>query len=304
MQRLCYVIMPFNARCDPAYRDGIQPALKAVAAQLEEGWECRRADDVRMPGCITKEIVTSLHTADLVVADLTGHNPNVFYELAVAHSNGRPTVMIAQSAKDIPFDIKTYRVLMYTPSAEGLSKLRDDLTKCVLDLLLNRERRVMSPVLDFAPVPYAHLLLNLAEVRTMEGRVTHEVWLIEPSLDADLKILAETAKHNLRERNIRYRYLLPDSPNIAIQWSRFVDELGYGSEPPPALKARTVKAHLIESEVVIYDPYSEREDVLIMSPREQDSVFWYRVGRTRGESIRNRYELLWKEESAPLTTGS
>lgn len=298
-QRICYVIMSFHDRYTATYADAIKPAIKAISERRSEDWRCVRSDDIRVPGSITKEIVTSLHTADLVIADLTGHNPNVFYELGVAHSAARPTLMITQTIQELPFDINTYRVHSYSASRDGIVALREYLTAAILDLFVD-EKRLTNPVLDFAPVRRAHLILALEDIEVMESAVAHEVWLIEPSLDTDLKILMNTVKHNLRDRSIKYRYLLPRSPNIATQWERFIQKLGYGHEPHPELQARTVEPHVIESEVVIYDPYYEKEDVLIMSPREQDPVFWYRVGRTRGESIRDRYDALWKNDSLPL----
>ncbi|MGH9424655.1 MAG: hypothetical protein ACRD3J_32070 [Thermoanaerobaculia bacterium] len=291
--------MPFNERYTATYTAAIRPAIQKIAERRSEQWECLRSDDIRVPGSITKEIVTSLHTADLVIADLTGHNPNVFYELGVAHSAGRATVMITQTIEELPFDINTYRVHPYTVSPDGLRALSDHLSVTVLDLL-GADKRLTNPVLDFAPVRHAHLILSLDDIRELESRVSHEVWLIEPSLDTDLSILAEIVKHNLRERGIKYRYLLPRSRGILRQWERLIGELGYNHESHEGLQARTVEPHIIESEVVIYDPYGKQEDVLIMSPREQEFVFWYRVGRTRGESMRDRYETLWETESEPM----
>jgi len=299
MQRLCYVIMPFNERYSATYTEAIRPAIQRVSRARNEQWECLRSDDIHVPGSITKEIVRSLHSADLVIADLTGHNPNVFYELGVVHSAGRTTVMIAQKIDELPFDINTYRVHPYEASADGLRMLSEYLSSTILDALAP-SRRSTNPVLDFAPIRHADVILRLEDVMRIESAVNSEVWLIEPSLDTDLKMFGSVIRSNLTERSIRYRYLLPHSRSIARQWDRFVRELGYQPDNRQSLKVRTVEAHLIESEVVIYDPYTDHEDVLIMSPREQEFVFWYRVGTTRGETIRDRYEVLWESASNPL----
>ena len=297
--RICYVIMPFREKYVLTYKEAIRPAIHKVACDRKEEWRCLRSDDIHVPGSITKEIVTSLHTADLVIADLTGHNPNVFYELGVVHSAGRPTIMITQQIQEIPFDINTYRVQSYTAAEDGLNKLRDYLYVAIQDILAHR-KPLTNPVLDFAPVRHAHIILGLEEVKQLETQVTNEVWVIEPSLDTDLKILGEIIRYNLIERKIKYRYLVPQTRGILRQWERFVHELGNSQENDYSLEVRTVEQHVIESEVVIYDPYSPHEDVLIMSPREQESVFWYRVGKTRGETIRERYEFLWENESKPI----
>jgi hypothetical protein len=291
--RRCYVIMPFAESYAATYADAIRPALREVEAARGECWTCDRSDDSRLTGSITREIVTSLHTADLVVADLTGNNPNVFYELGVAHSAGRRTIMLAQDVAALPFDISSYRVIQYEASAEGLRKLRGLLVNSIQDALEHGEQT--NPVLDNAPVRHSDLILNLRDVEAMERRATKEVWLIEPSLDTDLKLFGEIIKGNL-QRGLRYRYLVPDELSVRRQWQRFVAVLGY-AEAEERLQARFVDRYLIESEVVIYDAYSEREDVLLMSPRETQHVFWYRVGQRRGEDIRDRYEALWDRAS-------
>jgi hypothetical protein len=294
--RTCYVIMPFQERYTATYKEAIRPAVEMVARERGEPWKCLRSDDIHVPGSITKEIVTSLHTADFVIADLTGHNPNVFYELGVVHSAGRPTIMITQQIQELPFDINTYRVHPYEASRDGLRRLSEYLRATILDAL-SPGRTMTNPVLDFAPVRHAHIILLLDDVKQLEQRVASEVWVIEPSLDTDLKILDEVIKYNLLERGIKYRYLVPRTRGIIRQWERFVRELGYDGGNHRGLEVRTVEPYVIESEVVIYDPYARQEDVLIMSSREQEFVFWYRVGKTRGEGIRDRYDVLWETES-------
>jgi hypothetical protein len=211
--------------------------------------------------------------------------------------------MITQQITELPFDINTYRVHSYTPTGDGLHSLSDYLAFTILDALASN-RRSTNPVWDFAPIRHADIILNLAHVLKLESIVTAEVWIIEPSLDTDLKIFGEIIKNNLSNRAIRYRYLLPQGRDVARQWERFVHELGYRDENGRSLAVRTVEPHVIESEVVIYDPYTGHEDVLIMSPREQEFVFWYRVGTTRGESIRDRFETLWEGASKPLAEPS
>lgn len=293
--KTCYVIMPFQEKYILTYKEAIRPAIDKVACDRGEEWKCFRSDEIHVPGSITKEIVTSLHTADLVIADLTSHNPNVFYELGVVHSAGLPAIMITQQIDELPFDINTYRVHPYTASEEGRSKLCNYLYVSIQDAL-SPDKQFTNPVLDFAPVRHAHIILRLDQVKQLETRVKNEVWVIEPTLDTDLKIFADIIKRNMLERNIKYRYLVPRSASVNRQLERFVNELGIGRDSRN-LEVKIVEPHMIESEVVIYDPYTPQEDVLIMSPREQEFVFWYRVGKTRGETIRDRYEVLWENES-------
>lgn len=95
--KTCFVIMPFSGTDDPKMRESqwtevfqhtFKPAIEAA------GYACVRSQ-VRT-GNFVKDIIESLWKADLVVADLTGSKPNVFYELGIRHSLKRRTIMVAQ----------------------------------------------------------------------------------------------------------------------------------------------------------------------------------------------------------------
>jgi tetratricopeptide (TPR) repeat protein len=127
----CFVIMPILREGTPEhvhfrnlYDVAIKPTLTAM------GYEVKRADEVQDGGSITKDIVLRLAEADLVVADLTDLNPNVFYELGVRHVFRRSgTVIIADDSrtKSVPFDLNVYRVLWYRGDLSSLDELRREL---------------------------------------------------------------------------------------------------------------------------------------------------------------------------------
>lgn len=83
-----------------------------------------RADRVTQPGVITTQVFTHLWTDDLVVADLTGGNPNVFYELAVRHTRRKPFVHLIQAGAKIPFDVAPNRTIEFDFDVEkaGVAK--------------------------------------------------------------------------------------------------------------------------------------------------------------------------------------
>jgi DNA-binding CsgD family transcriptional regulator len=76
-------------------------------------WEVHRADEGSSPDSIGQHVVKSINEADLVVADLSGHNPNVFYELAIAHGWRKPVVHLITDGESIPFDIIDIRTIFY-----------------------------------------------------------------------------------------------------------------------------------------------------------------------------------------------
>lgn len=76
-------------------------------------WNVHRADDGERPDSIGHHVIRSIVTADLIIADLTDHNPNVFYELAVAHGYRKPVVHLITEGQKIPFDITDQRTISY-----------------------------------------------------------------------------------------------------------------------------------------------------------------------------------------------
>jgi hypothetical protein len=111
-QKICFVIAPIGQegsdirkRSDQILRHVIEPIVKKF------GYTALRADKISKPGVITSQIIQYLLEASLVIADISGHNPNVFYELAVRHAARKPVIMIRQVGEPIPFDVAQNRVL-------------------------------------------------------------------------------------------------------------------------------------------------------------------------------------------------
>lgn len=100
------------------------------------GYAVSRADDNKRVGSITKDIIVPLANAELVIADLTEVNPNVFYELGVRHAlRGYGTIMIMdESQTAIPFDVTAYRVIKFKSTLEGIGILGRELSSYVQQL--------------------------------------------------------------------------------------------------------------------------------------------------------------------------
>lgn len=77
------------------------------------GYEVIRADKISEPGIITTQIIEYIVDAELVIADLTDHNPNVFYELAIRHAMRKPLVQMIRKGDIIPFDVAATRVIQF-----------------------------------------------------------------------------------------------------------------------------------------------------------------------------------------------
>lgn len=120
----CFVLMPFASEFDRVWIT-IHETLQSPALNLI----CRRADDLRAPN-ILETILRGIAKSEFILADLTGANTNVFYELGVAHcaKNAANVILITQDMRFVPFDLRHLRCIPYAESPSGLIELRRELT--------------------------------------------------------------------------------------------------------------------------------------------------------------------------------
>ncbi len=121
---LCFILMPFQPRWSPRIHDLLSKILR------ESGLTPKRADEI-FRADIMENIWRALNECRLVVADVTGRNPNVFYELGIAHTLGKDVVILTQNKKDVPFDIQRFKYIEYEDNADGYEKLRKLLPKFI-----------------------------------------------------------------------------------------------------------------------------------------------------------------------------
>jgi hypothetical protein len=125
-RKLIFVLMPFNSDFQEVY-----DAIRATVEDL--GLRCSRGDETLVSGNILAHILREATEARLIIADITGRNPNVFYELGILHAIGKPVLMVAQSPSDIPFDVSSIRVLIYKDARDLFEKLRKWLAQALAD---------------------------------------------------------------------------------------------------------------------------------------------------------------------------
>jgi len=111
-RKKCFVLSPIGTT-GSSERLAADKVLRHIVRAALPDFQVLRADDDNNPGAITPQIVSRILEADLIVADLSGHNPNVMYELAIAHGYQKPTVHIEQSSEKAPFDVKDMRIVFY-----------------------------------------------------------------------------------------------------------------------------------------------------------------------------------------------
>ena len=117
-----FVVMPFSKEFDDAYTLGI----REVAEKL--GFVVERADSIEHNGQILEVIQEKIRACDVVVADATFQNPNVFYEIGYSHAFQKPTVLISRADESVPFDLRTINHIFYETIVELRQKLERHLT--------------------------------------------------------------------------------------------------------------------------------------------------------------------------------
>lgn len=126
---LMSAMMPFDSRFDRVYE-----ALRQMAEAV--GLRCRRADDIWENPAVIQDVVSLIDRSRVIVCDCTGRNPNVFYEIGIAHALGREVILITQSESDIPFDLRHLRYVRYLNNGEGLAALKEQLQPRLSELVL------------------------------------------------------------------------------------------------------------------------------------------------------------------------
>lgn len=126
--KFVFVLMPFHKRFDTVWNLAIKPSV--VALRLS----CKRADDFLHTKDIMAEVRKDIRRARFVIADLTGNNPNVFYELGYAHALGKPAILLTQNREKIPFDVSGVYNIQYH-AGNRLSELTPRLKEMVRQLL-------------------------------------------------------------------------------------------------------------------------------------------------------------------------
>ena len=132
---ICFFIAPIGEPGTPA-REHSDLVLRHIVqpAASRFGYVALRADQIERPGIITSQVIERVVESPMVVADLTGHNPNVFYELAIRHALRKPYVQIIKNGETIPFDVATARTVFFDLDLDGAASATNEVARQIESL--------------------------------------------------------------------------------------------------------------------------------------------------------------------------
>jgi hypothetical protein len=186
MGKTCFVISPIGLN-GSYVRENANKLLEHIIEPVckEKGYRVLRADKMATTGIITMEIVEQILTADIVVADLTGGNPNVFYELAARHAFEKPAIQMIMKDEKIPFDVSVVRTILYSYDVSEIACVKDEL-RSKIDSIENGEE-VRNPVNVVANM----LGISANSYQEQSDYLTSFLIAIQDKMDTSLRKLHE-----------------------------------------------------------------------------------------------------------------
>jgi hypothetical protein len=140
----CFVVMPFADPLGQHYSLIYEPAIRKAGLR-----PVRADDEIFATGKIIDQVWSGINTAKVLVAELTSRNPNVFYELGLAHALQKPVVLISADENDVPFDVRHIRVIYYDVHDPFWGeKLLNKVAENILSALRNPEEAIFRRPAD------------------------------------------------------------------------------------------------------------------------------------------------------------
>ncbi|MFZ3169874.1 MAG: hypothetical protein WA130_19855 [Candidatus Methanoperedens sp.] len=200
----CFVIAPIGDEGSEVRRRSDQVLKHIIAPAAKEcDYETIRADKISEPGLITSQVIQHLIDDSLVIADLTGRNPNVFYELAIRHAIKKPIVQIIQSGESIPFDVAATRTIQFD------HKDLDSVAKCKEELMKQIRSVEDNPSLVDTPISTAIELKSLRQSENPLEKSNAEIISMLQDLKNMIGDLTTKKERDASGNEIKIEYLWP-----------------------------------------------------------------------------------------------
>jgi hypothetical protein len=147
MPESCFVICPFHDPFNEYYSEIFQPAIR------DAGLLPMRADEIFSPGMFMRDVVTGILRSSVVLAELSGRNANVFYELGAAHAYSKPVIMITQEENAVPSDLQGLRWISYQTRSvhwgtDLQRSIKETIKTCLAATAVERARLFIPPSME------------------------------------------------------------------------------------------------------------------------------------------------------------
>jgi len=190
-ERIAFVISPIGEPDTPERKRADQILKHVIEPVVSEfDYKAIRADKISKPGVITSQIIDHIINDPLVIADLTGHNPNVFYELAVRHVIKKPVIQIIREGEKIPFDVSTTRTIRINhQDLDSVEEAKKEL-RMQIETLEKNPKDIDSPISAAIDLQFLRQSENpqqkaIAELRTMMQQLSATLNDIKEMLTGD-----------------------------------------------------------------------------------------------------------------------
>jgi len=205
--KTAFVFMPFRDELQEVYTSGIKETLE------ELGWTCHRSDEKFDTPEIVCTICKGAQEASLIIADLTGRNPNVFLEVGLAFGLEKYVALLSQNSQDIPFDTRTFRAIMYNPhnplnlkqrirtlarTIKAPPKLHKESPEATIEIA-RRRREHSSRLKDEVLKPWLSKVGEYCKIGVTYSYEVHKIVGLEPKDPIDLKFF-DFAKSHLESK--------------------------------------------------------------------------------------------------------
>ncbi len=117
--RLVFTLIPFSEKFLDVYNMGVKPVVESLKLAPMKADEMQHSRDI-----LCGSICQPIQESRLIIADLSGRNPNVFYELGLAHGFEKEIVLIVNNIEDVPFDLRGMNIIIYKNVSELCKKLK------------------------------------------------------------------------------------------------------------------------------------------------------------------------------------
>jgi len=232
----CFIISPIGEE-DSEIRNRADKILKHIIEPVinECGFKAIRADKIAKSGVITNQVIEHIIDDPLVIADLTGKNPNVFYELAIRHAIRKPLVQIIQKGENIPFDVSAMRTIPIDHhDLDSAEEAKKEMKNQIDDAIVKKPDEIESPIsmsLDLQSLRQSKKPegRSLAEIISVVTEIRSEIYNIKKGLNLKNEFIPREQMGEIIAEHKR-RYLIKNVDmvkEVIYKLDHFQKELSY-----------------------------------------------------------------------------